>query len=133
MRVFIPTCTSIYWYIPNRHGIIGIYRDLYILYQRNDGFSIVGALLSGRIMHVYTSHIQYNTSWCFKCNGPTGAASTASASHSGWQAVACRCGLPVTPPPGRVGPRREYASASHGSPAALRQRGRTRTRALRLA
>ncbi len=54
--------TDLYWYIPvytmhqyipNRHGIY-----LYILYQRNDGFSIVGALLSGPIMHVYTSHVQ---------------------------------------------------------------------------
>ncbi len=52
-EVFVPTCTGIYRYIPNRHGIY-----LYILYQRNDGFSIVGTLLSCRIMHVYTSHIQ---------------------------------------------------------------------------
>jgi hypothetical protein len=61
-EVFVPTCTGIYCYIPNRHGIY-----LYILHQRNDGFFIVGALLSGRIMPVYTSYVQYNTFWCFKC------------------------------------------------------------------
>ena len=44
-EVFVPTCTVIYCYIPNRHGIY-----LYILHQRNDGFFIVGALLSGRII-----------------------------------------------------------------------------------
>jgi hypothetical protein len=66
--VLILTCASlsIYQYImiPNRNGIY-----LYILYHtgRNDGFSIVGALLSCRIMQVYTSHVQHNTSWCFKC------------------------------------------------------------------
>jgi hypothetical protein len=65
MSVFILTYTGIYQHtndIPNRHGIY-----LYILYQRNDGFSIVGVLHSCRIMQAYTFHVQYNTSWCFKC------------------------------------------------------------------
>jgi hypothetical protein len=61
-RVFILFRTCIYQYIPNRHVIY-----LYIRYKRNDGFSIVGALLSGRITQVYTSHVQYNTFWCFVC------------------------------------------------------------------
>ena len=59
---YILTCTNIYRYIPIRPDIY-----LYIRYQRNDGFFIIVALLSGRNMHVYTSHVQYNTSWCFKC------------------------------------------------------------------
>ncbi len=61
-EVYIPTCTGIFQHIPNRDGIY-----LYIRYQRNYGFSIVGMLLSCQIMQVYTSHVQYNTSWCFKC------------------------------------------------------------------
>ncbi len=60
-EVFIPTCTCIYQHIPNRDGIY-----LYKRYKRNDGFSIVGVLLSGQIMQVYTSQVQYTTSWCFK-------------------------------------------------------------------
>ncbi len=81
---YILVCTSMYWYVGVQHFTLwyvpvytGMYqtaiiRTWYILVpiytvSKSRWFFTLGASILGRYMEVYTSHVQNNTSWCFKC------------------------------------------------------------------
>ncbi len=74
-------CTGMYWYVGVQHFTVwyvpvytGMYqtaiiRTSYILVytvSKSWWFFTLGASILGRYAEVYTSHVQHNTSWCFK-------------------------------------------------------------------
>jgi hypothetical protein len=79
---YILVCTCMYWYVGVHNFTFwyvpvytcmyqtAIIRTSYILVctiSKSWWFFTLGALILGRYMEVYTSHVQHNTSWCFKC------------------------------------------------------------------
>ena len=79
---YILVCTCMYWYVGVHNFTFwyvpvytymyqtAIIRTSYILVctiSKSWWFFTLGASILGRYMEVYTSHVQHNTSWCFKC------------------------------------------------------------------
>jgi hypothetical protein len=58
-------CTSMYRDIPDRYFQNMIYTSIYCIKELMVFHS--GGIILGGYMEVYTSHVQHNTSWCFKC------------------------------------------------------------------